>query len=208
MTEEGEGNGEGGGGNVGGEQALPAERHCALFDTAIGPCGIAWRGDAVTRVMLPLMDREATLAELQWQSGAELAPPPWPMFVAAAVSGMQALLSGEPADLTGVPLDWAGIGHFEQKVYEAARRLLPGHTSTYDELAQAMGNPGAARAVDVALSRNPWLLVVPCHRVLAGHGRLGGYSAPGGAGMKRRLLDIEALGLHRKTTAPPAHRDD
>ncbi|MBL8290104.1 MAG: MGMT family protein [Rubrivivax sp.] len=150
--------------------------------------------------MLPLMDREATLAELQWQSGAELAPPPWPMFVAAAVSGMQALLSGEAADLAGVPLDWAGIGQFEQKVYAAARRVLPGHTCTYEELAQAMGNPGAARAVDVALSRNPWLLVVPCHRVLAGHGRLGSYSAPGGAGTKRRLLDIEALG-HRKTTS-------
>ncbi|MFO1266115.1 MAG: methylated-DNA--[protein]-cysteine S-methyltransferase [Rubrivivax sp.] len=159
--------------------------------------------------MLPLMDREATLAELQWQSGAELAPPPWPMFVAAAVSGMQALLSGEPADLAGVPLDWAGIGHFEQKVYEAARRLLPGHTSTYDELAQVMGNPGAARAVDVALSRNPWLLLVPCHRVLAGHGRLGSYSAPGGAGTKRRCWTSKRWGCtarrrwRRRQRRPP-----
>lgn len=185
-------------------EALPAMRHCAVFDTAIGPCGIAWRGDAVTRVMLPLMDREATIDELQWQGGGELAPLPWPGFVLGAVVGMQALLSGEPASLLGVPLDWAGIGEFERKVYEAARRLRPGRTCTYDELARQLGNPGAARAVDLALSRNPWLLVVPCHRVLAGHGRLGGYSAPGGTATKQRLLDIEALGCQKTKMMPPA----
>lgn len=175
-----------------GEGPLPAERHCALFDTALGPFGIAWRGEAVTHVLLPLVDREATIAELQWQSGAELAPPPWPTFVVHAVAAMQALLKGEPADLQHVPLDWAGIGQFERKVYEATRRIAPGQTCTYDELAQAMGNPGAARAVDVALARNPWPLVVPCHRVVAGGGRLGGHSAAGGIGTKKKMLAIEA----------------
>lgn len=172
--------------------SLPAERHCALFDTALGPFGIAWRGEAVTHVLLPLVDREATTAELQWQSGAELTPPPWPAFVSTAVGAMQALLAGEPADLQQVPLDWAGIGQFERKVYEATRLIAPGQTCTYEELAQAMGTPGTARAVDVALARNPWPLIVPCHRVVAGGGRLGGHSAAGGIGTKKKMLALEA----------------
>lgn len=187
-----------------GAAALPAERHCAVFDTALGVFGIGWRDEAVTVVLLPLVDREATIAELQWQSGAELAPPPWPPFVTQAVSAMQSLLSGEPADLQEVPLDWAGIGQFERKVYEATRRIPPGQTWTYDELAQAMGQPGAARAVDVALARNPWPLVVPCHRVVAGGGRMGGHSAAGGVGTKMKMLAIEAAMAQARAGSSPS----
>lgn len=175
---------------------LPAERHCAVFDSALGPCGIAWRDDALTHVQLPLADREATMVELEWQSGSSIAPPPWPPFVAHAVAALQSLLRGELADLQGVPLDWAGIGQFERDVYEAARRIAPGHTRTYEELAQAMGQPGTVRAVEVSLGRNPFPLVVPCHRVVAGRGRLGGYGPAGGVAMKKRLLEIEAAALH------------
>jgi methylated-DNA-[protein]-cysteine S-methyltransferase len=174
------------------EIALPPPRHCALFDTALGPCGIAWRGEAVTLVLLPTVDRESTLEQLTWQSGSQVVPPPWPDFVANAMSEIQALLRGEPADLRGVPLDWAGIGQFERMVYEATRRLLPGHVCTYDELAQSMNPPGSARAVDLALARNPWPLLVPCHRVVAGGGKLGSFSAAGGPGLKRWLLAHEA----------------
>ncbi len=175
-----------------GDGALPAERHCATFDTAIGPCGIAWRGEAVTHVLLPLIDRDATLAELRWQSGGEVAPPPWPVFISHAVAGIQALLRGEPADLRDVPLDWAGIGQFERQVYEAAQQVMPGHHCTYEELAQAMGSPGSARAVDVALARNPCPLIVPCHRVVAGLDKLGSFAGAGGVGTKKKLLQIEA----------------
>jgi methylated-DNA-[protein]-cysteine S-methyltransferase len=149
---------------------LPAERHCAVFETAVGPFGIAWRGDAVTQVLRPVGDREGTIAELQWQSGSELAPAPWPPFITAAVAAMQALLEGEQgaaASLQHVPLDWAGVGQFEREVYEAARRLAPGRTCTYEELAEMTGHPGEGRAVDVALGRNPWPLIVPDHRVVA-----------------------------------------
>ncbi|MCC6249854.1 MAG: methylated-DNA--[protein]-cysteine S-methyltransferase [Rubrivivax sp.] len=179
----------------------PAERHCAVFDTALGAFGIAWRNEAVTQVLLPLVDREATIAELQWQSGAELAPPPWPPFIADAVRAMQSLLDGEPADLHEVPLDWAGIGQFERKVYEATLWIPPGKVRTYDELADTIGNPGAARAVDVALARNPWPLVVPCHRVIAGGGRMGGHSAAGGIATKKKMLEIEAAMAARLASA-------
>lgn len=184
-----------------GQDALPAERHCAVFDTVLGPYGIAWRDEAVTHVQLPLIDREATIAELQWQSGAEITPPPWPPFVVQAVAAMQDLLEGEPADLHGVPLDWAGIGQFERRIYEATRRIAPGQTCTYDELAREIGSPGAARAMDVALARNPWPLVVPCHRVIAGGGRMGGHSAAGGIATKKKMLEIEAAMAARLASA-------
>jgi methylated-DNA-[protein]-cysteine S-methyltransferase len=172
--------------------ALPEARGCALFDTALGACGIAWRGDAVSQVLLPASDREATADMLQWMSDAEIAPEPWPAFVSEAVARMRALLRGEAADLGEVPLDWRGIGSFERRVYEATRRIPPGVTCTYGELARDLGEPDAARAVGVALGRNPWPLVVPCHRVLAAQGKLGGFSAPGGVDTKRRLLAVEA----------------
>ena len=124
--------------------------------------------------------------------------PPWPDFVAAAVAAMQALLRGEAASLDAVPLHWVRVGGFERRVYEAAQRLGPGQTCTYGELAREIGAPDAARAVGVALGRNPWPLVVPCHRVLAAGGQMGGFSAPGGAQTKRRLLAIEAVHARRE----------
>jgi methylated-DNA-[protein]-cysteine S-methyltransferase len=175
-----------------GEGPLPAERRCAIFETSLGLFGIAWQAEAVTLVLRPLPDREAMAAELQWRSGAELTPPPWPPFVSAAVAGIQALTAGEANDLREVPLDWAGIGQFERRVYEAARRIPPGQTRTYGELAHALGNRGLARAVDVALAGNPWPLIVPDHRVVAGAGRLGGHPVTEALGLKKRLLEIEA----------------
>jgi methylated-DNA-[protein]-cysteine S-methyltransferase len=91
-----------------------------------------------------------------------------------------------------VPLDWDGVTPFQRRVYEAAREIPAGETRTYGELARRLGSPGGARAVGQALGRNPFVLVVPCHRVLASNGSLGGFSAHGGARTKRMLLDIEA----------------
>jgi methylated-DNA-[protein]-cysteine S-methyltransferase len=123
---------------------------------------------------------------------------PWPAFVEEAVRAMQALLAGEAVSLAGVPLAWERVGEFERRVYEATRRLAPGETTTYGEMARALGDPAAARAVGVALGCNPWPLVVPCHRVLAAGGRLGGFSAPGGVATKERLLAIEARHVRRE----------
>lgn len=173
--------------------AAAAPRHRAVFDTAIGPCGLAWRGTELTQVLLPAGDAQATASLLRHSSGgAEPAAPPWPAFVQQAVAAMQALLRGEAASMGDVPLAWSLVGDFERRVYEATQRLGPGETSTYGDIARQLGEPGAARAVGVALGRNPWPLVVPCHRVLAAGGKLGGFSAPGGVATKERLLAIEA----------------
>ena len=176
-------------------KVLPAgapPRHSAVFDTALGACGLAWRGGELINVLLPAGDAAATRSLLRHLSHAEPAPEPWPPFVQQAVAAMQALLRGEAASFQDVPLAWASVGAFERRVYELTQRLAPGQTRSYGEIACELGDPGAARAVGTALGRNPWPLVVPCHRVLAAGGKLGGFSAPGGVATKEKLLAIEA----------------
>lgn len=176
-----------------------APHACAIFETALGPCGLAWCGEELTQVLLPAGGAQATARLLRHLcGGAEPAAPPWPPFVQHAVAAMRALLRGEAIELNDLPLAWSRVGAFERRVYEAAQRLGPGETCTYGDIACRLGEPGAARAVGVALGRNPWPLVVPCHRVLAAGGRLGGFSAPGGVATKERLLAIEAPLARRK----------
>jgi methylated-DNA-[protein]-cysteine S-methyltransferase len=116
---------------------------------------------------------------------------PPPAAIRRAIVGIRALLAGDHADLSAVPLDFDGVPSFHRRVYEAARGIPPGATLTYGEVAARAGASGAARAVGQALGRNPFPLVVPCHRVLAAGGRLGGFSAPGGVSTKAHLLAIE-----------------
>ena len=80
---------------------------------------------------------------------------------------------------------------FQRKVYEAALKIPRGQVRTYGELARAIGRPRAARAVGQALKRNRWAPTIPCHRVIASTGQLGGYTAPGGLARKRKLLQLE-----------------
>ena len=166
----------------------------ALFDTAIGACGIAWGEHALTGVQLPEASAHATRARMErrFVDAPEAAPPP---DVQRAIDGIVALLQGEPRDLLEVPLDMAGVPEFHRRVYDIARRILPGETLTYGEVARALGEPGAARAVGQALGHNPFAPVVPCHRVVGADGRLTGYSGPGGVAQKRRMLKAEGAPL-------------
>lgn len=166
------------------------ERRFALFETPIGHCAIAWSAAGVTGVQMPEADPERTRRRAQRRFGAGSEAPP-PEDVQHAIDAIVALLSGKPADLGAVTLDLEGIGAFERLVYAAARRIAPGRTRTYGEIAAALGDPALARAVGQALGRNPFAVVVPCHRVLAADGRIGGFSASGGTITKRRLLLIE-----------------
>jgi methylated-DNA-[protein]-cysteine S-methyltransferase len=114
-----------------------------------------------------------------------------PAFVHRAIEGMVAVMAGEVRDLRDVPLDERGIDEFRRSVYAATRQIPPGGTRTYGEIARAIGQPDAARDVGTALARNPFPIVVPCHRVVAANGALTGFSAPGGLATKRRMLELE-----------------
>lgn len=167
---------------------------CALFETAIGSCGIVWNTRGISGFLLPEPTSSATRRRLQsrFTDAVETAPPPEIRRVIDAVVG---LMSGERTDLAFVPVDMDGLPEFHQRVYEVARTIPPGATMTYGEIAARLGDPGSARAVGQALGRNPIPVIVPCHRVLAAGGRRGGFSAPGGTATKLHLLAIEGAQL-------------
>ena len=161
-----------------------------IFDTAIGRCALMWRNGLLVGAALP----EASEAELRaslerrFPGIAEADPP---RVVLAAARSVVRLLSGKAEDFSGCELDIGDLPPFDRSVLEQARQIPCGETRTYGEIASALGRPGAARAVGRALGRNPIPIIIPCHRVLAASGRSGGFSAPGGASTKLRLLEIE-----------------
>ena len=165
-------------------------RGFALFATAVGPCGIAWGDGGIVGVNLPEGDEATTRARLRrrFAPAIESAPPP---EVQRAIDAIVALLRGEHADLSGIRLDMSEVPPFQRRVYEAAREIPPGSTLSYGEIARRIGDPGAARSVGHALGRNPFTIVVPCHRVLAAGDKPGGFSAYGGVTTKLQLLAIE-----------------
>ena len=170
----------------------------ALFDTVIGRCGVAWGERGLIGVQLPENSPGAAWARLRRRFPEAVEREPTPE-IERIIERIRDLLAGGRDDLSDVVLDLSGQPPFNLRVYEIARAITPGETSTYGEVARAMGEPGAARAVGKALGENPWPIVVPCHRVLAASGGMGGFSAPGGAETKARLLTIERA----KTDAVP-----
>ena len=162
----------------------------ALFPTAICACGMAWSARGLTRVVFPETSEAATRARLI-RRDPDLTEVPPPPAIAEAITAISALLESGRADLTGVVLDMEGIEAEERAILQAARAIPAGATLTYGELAAKVGQPNGARAVGRAMARNPFPIVVPCHRVLAAGGGFGGFSAPGGLESKARLLTIE-----------------
>ena len=162
----------------------------ASFDTLLGTCAVAWSADGLLGVQLPEVSALRTRDRLarRFPDALPLEPPP---AVQQAIAAMQALLQGTPNDLLHIALDLHGVPAFHQRVYALARAILPGATRTYGDLATELGDPSAARAVGQALGQNPFPIVVPCHRVLAARGAMGGFSANGGVETKRRMLAIE-----------------
>ena len=153
------------------------------FETPIGRCAIRWTEAGIARVLLP---RASGREGAAYETGL-----PVPGFVGEAIEGIVALLSGEPRDLRGVPLDWTGIDDFRRDVYAATREVGPGSTASYGQIANGIGRADAARDVGTALARNPFAIVVPCHRIVAANGALTGFSAPGGIALKRKMLELE-----------------
>lgn len=165
-----------------------------IFSTAIGACGIAWTADAIASAQLPEAGRAATLRRMHRRhpDGAETSPPDW---VVRVIERVQALLEGAHDDLADVPLAWDGEPEFNRRVYEITRGIPPGRTLTYGDVAQRIGDPGAARAVGQALGHNPFAPIVPCHRVLGAGNSGTGFSATGGVATKLKMLEIERAQL-------------
>jgi methylated-DNA-[protein]-cysteine S-methyltransferase len=180
--------------------AFRADERGMLFATAFGPCGVAWNDGGLTRLQLPERDGPAT--ERRLQRRAEIVRPgEAPEWVAWAVVALQRYFAGRPVDFAGICLDLSGCSGFHQRIYEALRGIGWGKTTTYGALAAQVGSPDAARAIGQAMGRNPLPIIVPCHRVLASGGKIGGFSAHGGATTKERLLELE--GVARQPNAPP-----
>lgn len=169
----------------------------AFFATALGVCGVAWNRRGISGMQLPEARAAATRKRLRarFPQSHEAVPPE---SVQQAIDKVVALLSGSKPDLSSVALDLEGVPDFDRRVYEIARRVPPGATTTYGAIAGTLGEPGSARAVGQALGRNPFPIVVPCHRVLAAGGRLGGFSAGGGVSTKLKMLAIEGADVARQ----------
>lgn len=170
--------------------ALPPDEPlwCHSFDTALGRCGIVWSRLGIVGSLLP----EASPERLQRRHPGAVLTDRLPAPAQAAVDGIRALLAGELRDLRDIVLDERAIPDFRRQVHALTRAIPPGQTRTYGEIAAALGQPGAARAVGRAEGENPFAPIVPCHRVMGAGGEPTGFSAPGGIETKRRLLLIEA----------------
>ena len=153
------------------------------FDTELGRCAIRWSDAGITGVLLPTAGGRPGPA---FADGVAV-----PEFVREAIEGIVAVMAGEPRDLHDVPLDERAIDDFRRAVYAATRLIPAGTTRSYGEVARAIGRTDGARDVGGALARNPFPIIVPCHRVVAANGALTGFSAPGGLETKRRMLELE-----------------
>jgi len=169
-----------------------------IFETAAGFCGIAWNDIGITRFALPARTAEAAERRLLRRLPHSEPGEPTPM-VAEAIATVRRYFAGEETDFSRFEVYLGDEQPFFQQVYAAARRVGWGHTTTYGTLARELGaGPEAARDVGQAMAHNPVALIIPCHRVLAAGGKIGGFSAPGGSAAKRRMLKLEGV-----DTEPP-----
>ena len=181
-----------------------ARNNFTVFDTAAGWCGIGWNGRGIVRFHLPEKTQAAAeRAMLRKVPDASATEPP--EAVAAAIAAARRYFAGEAVEFDWLTLDLDDQDPFFRQIYEALRRVGWGRTTTNGTLAKELGaGPEAARDVGQAMAKNPVPLIIPCHRVLAAGGRIGGFSAPGGAASKQRMLELE--GAAPPTRPAPAQQ--
>lgn len=168
-------------------------QHYAVFETASGHCAIAWNNVGITQFQLPTRSAESAERNLLRRRPDAVPGKPTP-DVAPTIAAAQRYFNGEKIDFSQVQLDLDGQDEFFRKIYAATRRVGWGQTTTYGSLAKELGaGPEAARDVGQAMARNPVPLIIPCHRVLAAGGKVGGFSAPGGSTAKIRMLELEGV---------------
>lgn len=172
-----------------------------VFETALGFMGIAWSERGVTRFCIAESSRASVERRLLRLCGTATTPDAArPIWIMDLIAKVQAYAAGEEMDFSTVAVDLAGVDDFRLAIYAAARKLGFGQTTTYGELAKRAGHGGLPRETGAALGANPVPLIIPCHRILAAGGKIGGFSAPGGSTSKERMLALEGV----RVGPPPA----
>jgi methylated-DNA-[protein]-cysteine S-methyltransferase len=180
-----------------------AQQRYHVFETAMGFCAIAWSDAGVARFQLPVNSAEAADRLMRRRTPCA-EPGAAPENIAAVAAAAKRYFDGEETDFSDVRLDLASEDPFFAQIYAALRRVGWGRTTTYGALAKEVGaGREAARDVGEAMARNPAPLIIPCHRVLAAGGKIGGFSAPGGSKTKKRMLELE--GVHVGPPEPSQH---
>jgi methylated-DNA-[protein]-cysteine S-methyltransferase len=168
-------------------------QHYLIFQTATGFCGVTWNNVGIARFQLPTKSAEAAERILLRRVPGVEPGTPTPE-VAEFVAATKRYFQGEETDFSDFTIDLSGQDEFFRQIYAAARKIRWGQTTTYGALAKEIGaGPEAARDVGQAMAKNPVPLIIPCHRVLAAGGKLGGFSAPGGSATKIRMLELERV---------------
>jgi len=163
----------------------------STFETTLGWCGLIAAEGRIRGCLLPEPSPAAIRARIRrlYPDAQEAEPAP---DLTRAIARIASLIDGANDDLRDLELDMSLISDFERRVYALARDIRPGQTSTYGDIARALGDLNESRAVGVSLGRNPFAPIVPCHRVVAAGQKLGGFSATGGRALKRRMLANES----------------
>jgi len=171
-----------------------------VFETEHGFAAIGWSARGVTAFRLPAGTAgESERSLLRRLPDAVRTDPP--AEIASVIAAAQRYFAGEQTDFTAIPVDLGEQEPFFTRVYGAVRALGWGESTTYGAVAKQLGaGPEFARDVGQAMANNPVPLIVPCHRVLAAGGKVGGFSAPGGSIAKARMLALEGI----ETVASPA----
>ena len=162
-----------------------------IFETAIGACGLVWEKNKVVRFLLPEKNPQAMAGKLIKITGRNQQSPALSGWIKALMRQISKHLKGHSQDFSEIPLDFERVTEFQRLVYLGAQRIPSGQIRTYKELAVMIGKPKAARAVGQALGKNPFALLVPCHRILASGNKPGGFTAYGGLKTKAKLLACE-----------------
>jgi methylated-DNA-[protein]-cysteine S-methyltransferase len=172
------------------ERSATAAPSSTVFSSNLGWILVAWQGDQLTRISFGHSSpaEAAKSAECEPIESAKV-----PKWIAGLIAKIKKFAAGEKVDWGELPLAQERQTEFQRKVQEACRKIPRGEVWSYGELAAAAGAPGAARAVGSVMRTNRFPLIVPCHRVVAAGGKLGGFSCPAGVEMKLKLLAAEGV---------------
>lgn len=171
---------------------LPEAVASTVFLSDVGWILVAWRGAQLTRVSFGHASPAAAAASANCEPVEASQAPKW---VARIIGKIQKFAAGKEVDWGELPLAWEKQTEFQRRVQAACLRIPRGEVWSYGELAAAAGAPGAARAVGSVMRSNQFPLIIPCHRVVAAGGKLGGFSCPSGVEMKQKLLAAEGVQL-------------